>query len=64
MRSYKLVGKAELKYARESIYTRDDNTCQMCKINFKEKPKIKKNIDHIIPRSAYTVIKNQGIRKG
>ena len=64
MMSYQLVSKSELKYARESIYDRDDYTCQICKINFNKKttrfynifskkPKTisKKNIDHIIPRS-------------
>jgi len=52
MRSYNLVSKSELKIARESIYNRDNNTCQICKLNFKEKLKVKKNIDHIIPRST------------
>ena len=64
MMSYQLVSKAELKYARESIYDCHDYTCQICKINFNKKttkfynifskkPKTipKKNIDHIIPRS-------------
>ena len=52
MRSYQLVNKDELKRARNSIYDRDDYTCQICGINFKEKINVNKNIDHIIPRSA------------
>ena len=52
MRSYNLVSKSELKIARELIYNRDNNTCQICNLNFKEKLKVKKNIDHIIPRST------------
>ena len=52
MRPYQLVKKGELNSARKSIYDRDQNTCQICNINFEEKPGIIKNIDHIIPRSA------------
>ena len=52
IRSYQLVSKSELKYARESIYDRDDNICQICKLNFNENRKVNKNIDHIIPRSS------------
>ena len=54
VRSYQLVSKSELKYARESIYIRDDNTCQICKLNLKKKKSTKKNIDHIIPRSIFS----------
>ena len=56
MMSYQLVSKSELKYARESIYDRDDFTCRICKLNFKKKSKThtKKNIDHIIPRSIFS----------
>jgi hypothetical protein len=52
MRSYHLVKKGELNRARDSIYYRDENTCQICGLNFKKKKKANKNIDHIIPRSA------------
>ena len=52
MRSYQLVKKGELNRARDSIYDRDDHTCQICGLNFKKKKKANKNIDHIIPRSA------------
>ena len=52
MRSYQLVKKSELNSARESIYNRDCNTCQICEVRFNDNPEIKKNIDHIIPRSA------------
>ena len=52
MRSYQLVEKEELNRARNSIYDRDEYTCQICGLNFKEKTDAKKNIDHIIPRSA------------
>ncbi len=52
MRSYQLVKKSELNIARESIYNRDCNTCQICEVRFNDNPEIKKNIDHIIPRSA------------
>jgi len=55
MRSYQLVKKEKLNKvnrARNSIYDRDEYTCQICGLNFKEKTDAKKNIDHIIPRSA------------
>ena len=52
MKPYQLDKNGELNSARESIYDRDQNTCQICNINFKDKSEIKKNIDHIIPRSA------------
>ena len=52
MRSYQLVKKGELNRARDSIYDRDEHTCQICGLNFKKKKKANKNIDHIIPRSA------------
>ena len=52
MRSYQLVEKEELNRARDSIYNRDEYTCQICGLNFKEKINANKNIDHIIPRSA------------
>ena len=53
MRSYQLVTKPQLKRARTFIYGRDKNKCRFCKTRFKGNPDIKKNIDHIIPRSAF-----------
>jgi hypothetical protein len=46
--------ESELEYARESIYVRDDYTCQICNLNLKKKTSTKKNIDHIIPRSVFS----------
>ena len=53
MRSYQLVTKTEIKNARESIYDRDDYLCQICELSFEKDKSAVKNIDHIIPRSAF-----------
>ena len=53
MRSYQLLTKVEIKKARDSIYDRDKNTCQICELNFEKDTSAVKNIDHIIPRSIF-----------
>jgi len=46
------VDSLDLKRAREYIDIRDNNTCCHCNLDFTKDETVKKNIDHIIPRST------------
>jgi len=52
MKSYQQLQRGEINRSRNSIFDRDEYACQICGLNFKEKTDARKNIDHIIPRSA------------